>query len=339
MTPIRCSTFPPSRALTPSAPRMSRPPSTRCSPKPAPQSAAWRRMPRRLVGRRRRAHRRALDRLDRAWSAVAHLNAVVTRPSCATPTTPTCRRSPRSTPTWRRTCGCMPGTARCATALHRRARSRAAHADRQRTARLQAGRRRTADRDKARLQGGERGAGGPLDAVRRKRARRDQRVGALRRRRGRTRRRARRRRWPRRGRRPTPTASRAGSSRCSMPCYLPVMQYADNRALRAACIAPMRRARPSWAPIPSGTTAPIIERILRCATRRRSCSATRNFAEVSLVPKMARDPDEVLAFLRDLGTRAKPFARARLGRAATFARASSVSTTSRRGTSRTRPRG
>ena len=40
-----------------------------------------------------------------------------------------------------------------------------------------------------------------------------------------------------------------------MPCYLPVMQYADNRALRAALHRALRRrAPPSSAPIPSGTT-------------------------------------------------------------------------------------
>jgi oligopeptidase A len=34
----------------------------------------------------------------------------------------------------------------------------------------------------------------------------------------------------------------------------------------------------------------------------------RNFAEVSLVPKMADTPDEVIAFLEDLATRARPYA-------------------------------
>ncbi len=33
-----------------------------------------------------------------------------------------------------------------------------------------------------------------------------------------------------------------------------------------------------------------------------------NFAEVSLVPKMAKSPDEVIAFLEDLARRARPFA-------------------------------
>ncbi|NHN20604.1 M3 family metallopeptidase, partial [Bacillus amyloliquefaciens] len=33
----------------------------------------------------------------------------------------------------------------------------------------------------------------------------------------------------------------------------------------------------------------------------------RNFGELSVVPKMADSPEQVVKFLRDLGTRAKPF--------------------------------
>src|SRR5262249_8100384 len=46
----------------------------------------------------------------------------------------------------------------------------------------------------------------------------------------------------------------------------------------------------------------------------------RNFAELSLVPKMANSADEVLAFLRDLGERAKPFAERDYAELAVFAR-------------------
>ena len=40
-----------------------------------------------------------------------------------------------------------------------------------------------------------------------------------------------------------------------MPCYLPLLRYADNRELRADCIAPMRRARRTLARRRPGTTA------------------------------------------------------------------------------------
>ena len=48
----------------------------------------------------------------------------------------------------------------------------------------------------------------------------------------------------------------------------------------------------------------------------RTCSDIANYAELSLVPKMAQNPSEVLAFLRDLARRARPFAEQRLRRAA-----------------------
>jgi oligopeptidase A len=46
-----------------------------------------------------------------------------------------------------------------------------------------------------------------------------------------------------------------------------------------------------------------------------------NYAQYSLEPKMAKSPDEVLEFLRDLGRRAKPFAERDLDELKTFARA------------------
>ncbi len=46
-----------------------------------------------------------------------------------------------------------------------------------------------------------------------------------------------------------------------------------------------------------------------------------NFAEVSLVPKMAQSPAQVLEFLRDLARRARPYAERDLAELRTFARA------------------
>jgi oligopeptidase A len=92
------------------------------------------------------------------------------------------------------------------------------------------------------------------------------------------------------------------------PCYVPVMQYAQNRALRAtlhrafATLASDLGADPAW-----DNTA-IIQRLLELRREEAVLLGYRNFAEVSLVAKMAGSPDEVLAFLRDLAHRAKPFA-------------------------------
>ena len=104
-----------------------------------------------------------------------------------------------------------------------------------------------------------------------------------------------------------------------MPCYLPVLRYADNRALRAALHrayvtrASELGARPEW------DNSAVIERILLL---RRECAELlgyANYAALSLVPKMAADADEVLAFLRDLGQRARPFAERDFAELAAFA--------------------
>jgi len=93
-----------------------------------------------------------------------------------------------------------------------------------------------------------------------------------------------------------------------MPCFLPVMKYAHDRTLRAelhraqATRASDLGARPEW------DNTPIIERVLALRLEAANLLGFPDFAAVSLVPKMARSTDEVLAFLRDLAARAKPYA-------------------------------
>ncbi|MCC6867404.1 MAG: M3 family metallopeptidase [Burkholderiales bacterium] len=104
-----------------------------------------------------------------------------------------------------------------------------------------------------------------------------------------------------------------------MPCYRPVMQYADNRALRRrlheayATRASDLGAKPEW-----DNTA-LIRRILALRHEAALLLGYANYAEVSLVPKMANDPAEVEAFLRDLARRAQPFARRDFAELTTFA--------------------
>lgn len=93
-----------------------------------------------------------------------------------------------------------------------------------------------------------------------------------------------------------------------MPCYLPLMQYAENRALRATLHrAYATRASELGADSAWDNTA-IIARTLQLREEEAQLLGYANYAEVSLVPKMADSPAEVLAFLRDLAVRAKPFA-------------------------------
>jgi oligopeptidase A len=92
------------------------------------------------------------------------------------------------------------------------------------------------------------------------------------------------------------------------PCYMPVMQYADDRALRAlmhraaATLASDLGASPDW------DNTQVITRILELRSEEARMLGYANFAELSLVPKMAQRPADVLAFLRDLARRARPFA-------------------------------
>ena len=105
-----------------------------------------------------------------------------------------------------------------------------------------------------------------------------------------------------------------------MPSYLPVMQYADDRELRAR----MYRAyatRASELGNPELDNGPLIGRILALRDEEARMLGYRNFAEVSLVPKMADTPEQVLGFLRDLAAKAKPFAEKDLEELKAFAKA------------------
>ena len=96
-----------------------------------------------------------------------------------------------------------------------------------------------------------------------------------------------------------------------MPSYLPVMQYAESRRLREAMYrAYATRAaefhemggKPEW------DNMPLIRRLLELRAEESGHLGYGNFAEVSLVPKMAESPAEVLAFLRELAVKSKPSA-------------------------------
>jgi oligopeptidase A len=91
-----------------------------------------------------------------------------------------------------------------------------------------------------------------------------------------------------------------------MPSYMPVMQYADDRALRETMYREsVTRAsefgRKEW------DNAPLIARIVELRREMASLLGFANFAELSLEPKMAESPRQVLAFLDDLARRARPF--------------------------------
>ncbi len=107
------------------------------------------------------------------------------------------------------------------------------------------------------------------------------------------------------------------------PSYGPVMQYADNRDLRARMYrAYATRAaefhdgssKPEW------DNTPIIQRMLELRVEDAKMLGFNNFAEISLAPKMADTPAQVLAFLRELAAKAKPFAEKDIAELRAFAK-------------------
>ena len=91
-----------------------------------------------------------------------------------------------------------------------------------------------------------------------------------------------------------------------MPSYLAVMQFATDRSLRETIYAAYAR-RASEFGKPEEDNGPLIERILVLRAEAAKLLGYPNYASLSLVPKMAETPDEVLKFLEDLRARARPF--------------------------------
>jgi len=104
-----------------------------------------------------------------------------------------------------------------------------------------------------------------------------------------------------------------------MPCYFPALQYAEDRALRetlyrASATRASEFGKPEW------DNTSLITRILALRREAARLLGYASHAEVSLVPKMARSPAEVLSFLRDLARRARPFAEKDAAELRAFAR-------------------
>jgi oligopeptidase A len=95
-----------------------------------------------------------------------------------------------------------------------------------------------------------------------------------------------------------------------MPSYLPVMQFAVSGKLRETLYkAYTTRASDQAAPeFSQFDNSAIMKEILALRLEEAKLLGYRNFGEVSVVAKMAKSPDEVIAFLRDLARRARPYA-------------------------------
>ncbi|HEX3379458.1 MAG TPA: M3 family metallopeptidase [Paraburkholderia sp.] len=97
------------------------------------------------------------------------------------------------------------------------------------------------------------------------------------------------------------------------PSYFPVMQYSENRPMREAMYrAYVTRASELGAQYGSGKpewdNTQVLADELKLRAEEAQMLGYGNFAEVSLAPKMAESPAQVMAFLEDLATRARPHA-------------------------------
>jgi oligopeptidase A len=103
-----------------------------------------------------------------------------------------------------------------------------------------------------------------------------------------------------------------------MPSYLPVMQYATHRPLRERLYTAHVTRASEFGP-PERDNATLMRDILRLRQEEAQLLGYATFADVSLVPKMAESPRQVLEFLRDLARRARPHAERDLAEVREFA--------------------
>ncbi|MDF2446909.1 MAG: oligopeptidase [Moraxellaceae bacterium] len=105
------------------------------------------------------------------------------------------------------------------------------------------------------------------------------------------------------------------------PSYVAVMMHADDRALREQVYtAYVTRASDQGPQAGRFDNSSLINEILALRHEQAQLLGYASFAEVSLVPKMARSPQEVTDFLDDLAKRTRPGAQKELAELREFAK-------------------
>jgi oligopeptidase A len=108
------------------------------------------------------------------------------------------------------------------------------------------------------------------------------------------------------------------------PSYFPVLQFCDNRPLRETIYrANATKASEMgivFSELEKWDNTGNIATLLRLRDEEAKLLDYCNFAEVSLVPKMAQSPEHVIEFLEDLARRARPYAEKDLAELRAFAR-------------------
>ena len=112
------------------------------------------------------------------------------------------------------------------------------------------------------------------------------------------------------------------------PCYMPVMQYARDATLRQTMYRAYTTRASALAAAPAEPervaaldNSAVIDEVLALRAEEAALLGYDNFAQVSLVPKMAGSPAQVADFLGDLARRARPFAERDMAQLREFAAA------------------
>jgi len=103
-----------------------------------------------------------------------------------------------------------------------------------------------------------------------------------------------------------------------IPVYLPVMQYAVDAALREQLYRAYSARASEFGPAALDNSALMAE-LLQLRTEEAALLGQASYAHLSLVPKMAESPDQVIGFLRNLAGRARPHAERDLAELKAFA--------------------
>ena len=92
------------------------------------------------------------------------------------------------------------------------------------------------------------------------------------------------------------------------PSFFPILQYADNRALRQTVYRANVTKASELGENPEWDNTEIMNQILALRSEEALLLGYPSYADVSLVAKMADSPQQVIQFLLDLARRARPFA-------------------------------
>ena len=120
------------------------------------------------------------------------------------------------------------------------------------------------------------------------------------------------------------TAARAeGREGCKLglqqAVYAPVMRHASNRALREKLYHAFTTRASEFGP-PELDNLPLMKELIALRQERARLLGMDSHAHVSLAPKMAQDPEQVIGFLQDLAKAAQPAAAREMEQLRSFAR-------------------